>query len=282
MATVSAPGKIILAGEHAVVYGQPAIVAAIDKRLTVRVNPSKTNKKYTGLVKFALETLQGPTLKEKLPNRVGPYGISIEIDSQIPTGSGLGSSAALATALVWVIKPRAPLAEKNRLVKKIEDYQHGRSSGVDQTIVKEGGFLRFQKGRFKKIKLPVKQAILINSGKPKETTGEMVKLVARGNFTKEFKQIGRLVDGWTQELIKENERLLEKIGVVGKKAKNMIRQIEAIGGMAKICGGGGVKAGSGMILAVHQNEKTLIRLIKEQKWSYLRVKLGETGVRYEN
>jgi mevalonate kinase len=193
----------------------------------------------------------------------------------------MGSSAALATALVWALKPKATINEKNRLVKIFEDYQHGKSSGVDQTIVREGGFLRYQQGQFKTINLPIKQAILIDSGKPKESTGDMVKQVAKGRWEKEFQQIGRLVNNWRPEKIFENERLLEKIGVVGLKAKKIIRQIESIGGMAKICGAGGVKAGSGRLLVWHRDLRVLFRLIKRQRWQYMRVNLGGPGVRYE-
>ena len=199
----------------------------------------------------------------------------------IPINSGLGSSAALATALVWALLPHESDNKKNKLVKVIEDFQHGKSSGVDQTIVREGGWLKFQKGKFKPVSLWLKQAILIDSGRPKESTGDMVKQVAQGNFSKEFKQIGNIADNWNEQLIRGNEKLLEKIGVVGKKAQTMIRKIEAGGGMAKICGGGGVKAGSGMLLAVHPDENKLIQLIKQNKWPYLRVELGEPGVRRE-
>ncbi|MDZ7586254.1 MAG: hypothetical protein U0946_00745 [Patescibacteria group bacterium] len=266
---VSAPGKIILAGEHAVVYGQPALAGAIDRRIIVRVKRGQAKQKFSGLVKYVLDLL-GQTNK-----------VELKIKSELPTGSGLGSSAALATALVWALLPKAFLEEKNQLVKKIEDYQHGKSSGVDQTIVREGGFLRFQKGVFSQIKLSIKQAILIDSGKPKEPTGEMVAAVTKGNFSKEFKQIGELVEKWQPELIRENENLLEKIGVVGEKAKKMIRQIESAGGMAKVCGAGGIKVGSGMLLAVHPEENKLLQLIKLNNWQYLKVKLGGPGVRYE-
>ena len=266
---VSAPGKVILAGEHAVVYGYPAIVAAIDRRIKVTVRREKSDRKYTGLVKYILERL-----------RVF-HQVKLTIKSDLPIGSGLGSSAALATVMVWALLPKASLAEKNQWIKFFEDYQHGQSSGVDQTIVREGGFLRFQKGEFKTIKLPIKQVILIDSGKPKESTGDMVRQVARGNFAEEFKQIGKLVDKWQPELIQENERLLEKIGVVGPRAKKIIRQIESIGGMAKICGAGGVKVGSGMLLVVHKDEKKILQLIKQEQWRYMKVDLGESGVSYE-
>ena len=164
---VSAPGKIILTGEHAVVYGQPAIVAAIDRRIRISVKRAKTKQKYAGFVKYILD-------KFGVSNQV-----RLTIKSDLPIGSGLGSSAALATVLVWALQPKASLIEKDKLVKAIEDHQHGKSSGVDQTIVREGGFLRFQKGEFKQIELTIQEAILIDSGKPKESTGEMVKLVAK-------------------------------------------------------------------------------------------------------
>jgi len=271
---VSVPGKIILAGEHAVVYGQPALVAAIDKRITVKIDPEKTSQKTSGLVRFAVAACMKSLTHVR-------QDFNITINSELPIGCGLGSSAALATALVWVLLPQASLEDKNQLVKTIEDYQHGRSSGVDQTIVREGGFLRFQQGLFEPINLPFRQAILINSGRPKESTGDMVAAVARGNFSEEFKQIGDLVKDWQPELIRENENLLEKIGVVGEKAKSMIRKIVVSGGMAKVCGAGGIKVGSGMLLAVHPEENKLLQLIKQNNWQHLTVKLGGPGVRYE-
>ncbi|HKZ35807.1 MAG TPA: hypothetical protein VJ242_03775 [Patescibacteria group bacterium] len=266
---VSTPGKVILAGEHAVVYGYPAIVAAIDRHLTVSVQSSAHHKRYPDLIKFALR---------QILRTGGP--VDIKVKSNLPIGSGLGSSAALATSLVWALMPRLSVAGKNRLVKIIEDYQHGKSSGVDQTVVREGGVLKFQKGRFKKIKLTLKQAILIDSGRPKETTGQMVAMVANEGKGKILKKIGIIANQWDKGLIKDNEKLLEELGVVGNKAKRMVRQIEAIGGLAKVCGAGGVKAGSGMLLAVHPHKNSLMRLIHKNHWSYLSVKLGGSGVRY--
>ena len=112
-------------------------------------------------------------------------------------------------------------AEKDQWVKIIEDFQHGKSSGVDQTIVREGGWLRFQQGKWQVIKLQFKAAILIDSGKPKESTGEMVKMIAEGRHEAEFKKIGELVNNWRPELIQENERLLKKSAWWGEKAKKL-------------------------------------------------------------
>ena len=277
---VSAPGKIIIAGEHAVVYGQPAIVGTINKRIKVSLRWREDGKivikdkhKNLSLVRFAVkQCLRG----------MGNKGVDIEIESEIPVGSGLGSSAALATAIVFGMMKDESEEIKNELIKLSEDKQHGKSSGVDQTVVREGGVLKFQKGKgFGKFELPNLKFILIDSGKPVESTGEMVKKVSRGSFEKEFRRMGQIADNWRVEKISENQRLLEKIGVVGLIAKKMVREIEEIGGMAKICGAGGVKRGSGVILAFCDRIEALKRLANKNNWPWFQTKLGVEGVRYE-
>jgi len=270
----SAPGKIILGGEHSVVYGYPAIAAVIDRRLTVKARKGKMGKGLTGLIKYGLDLMLEDGEK-----------VEVKINSQLPINRGLGSSAALATALVWAVRPELGQKEKDNWVKKIEDFQHNQSSGVDQTVVREGGFLKYQKvgGRagFKKVDLKISEAVLIDSGKPKESTGEMVVKVSKGKFESEFKEMGKIVDHWEVKLISANQRLLEKIGVVGEKAKKIVREVEKIGGQAKVCGAGGVKAGSGTILAYHSDREKLLGLIKARGYISWLVKLGGEGARYE-
>lgn len=283
---VSSPGKVILAGEHAVVYGYPAIVAAINKRLRVSARLLKEKKivikdKYEdlGLARFAIN--------ECLKVIGGEYqGVEIEIESNLLTTGGMGSSAAMATGIVWSMLKNKDQATKDKVIKIIEDKQHGKSSGIDQEIIKQGGVIKFEKGEaFKEPNLKSKastlKVLLIDSGKPEENTGEMVKQVAKGNFLQEFKRMGELVANWRVELIKENQKLLEKIGVVGEKAKKMIRKIESVSGVAKVCGAGGLKLGSGVIMAYSKNIEELIQLAMINKWPHYRVKLGGEGARYE-
>ena len=123
--------------------------------------------------------------------------------------------------------------------------------------------------------------MLIDSGKPVESTGEMVEKVSGGSFDNEFKRMGEIADNWKVDLIKENQRLLEQIGVVGEKARKMVSKIENIGGMAKVCGAGGVKQGSGVILAICDKIEALKQLADDNSWSWFQVKLGVKGVRYE-
>ena len=104
--TVSAPGKCILFGEHAVVYGQPAVAVAIDQRITVKIQVSQTG---TWLLDGnRLDMNRNPhicALIEKLwPAEMGAPPLSIQLESNIPRSSGLGSSAALSVAFAGALR----------------------------------------------------------------------------------------------------------------------------------------------------------------------------------
>lgn len=282
---VSAPGKVILAGEHAVVYGEPALVATVGLRCRVKIRWIEKKQiliedeyEDVSLARLAVEA----SLEKR--NQLSK-GVKVEISSELPIGGGLGSSAAMGTAIVWSLLKDYPEVSKDRVVKLVEDKQHKNSSGLDQAIVKEGGVMRYQKGvGFKKLKKKNwPEFLLIDSGKPVEGTGEMVAMVRekKRKYGEVFKRIGEISEQWQEEKIKENQRLLEEIGVVGGEAKKMIREIEGIGGMAKISGAGGVKEGSGILLGFHEEIERLKRLVERKRWKYYQVKLGVEGVRYE-
>ena len=100
--TASAPGKCILFGEHAVVYGHPAVAVAIDQRINVKIEPTKSNThdwKLDGLIFDPKKHPHIEALKQRLwPTSLNAPPLSISIEGQIPTASGLGSSAALSVA----------------------------------------------------------------------------------------------------------------------------------------------------------------------------------------
>jgi mevalonate kinase len=309
MITVSAPGKIHLLGEHAVVYGKPAILAAIDKRIYVRIknkNELFINSDYGNkLIKDAISVFQKAFSIDKLP----PF--KIEVNSQLPIGSGLGSSAALSAAtigaLMKFVKNIWNPVRINELAYEVEKIAHGNPSGADNTAVVFGGLVWFRR-EFDFLKsiwsLPISsykipQFILIDSGKPEETTKEMVDGVARlykrnkkkmeEVFNDQERQTKNLLlalrEGDRKQLINAiqgGQRNLEEMGVVSDFAKKIAKEVEKKGGAAKVCGGGGRKKRSGILLCYHENLMVLKRIGEKYDLSIHDVKLGGEGIRIEN
>ncbi len=302
--TVSAPGKVILMGEHAVVYGKPAVAVAIKKRC--RVSIQENSKSQT------LNSKQIKKPKSKIQN-----DILVSIDSEIPVGRHLGSSAAWAVARVGVSLVchggELNLALVNDLAYEMEKAHHGNPSGVDNTVSTYGGVVWFQKGEgTKRLNMEGLEKFnsfwLVDTGKPKETTKEMVQFVneewspstpstslrinslrvkiKNGELQKILdrneEQTGKVVkalgDGDEKLLIeatREGERTLEELGVVSEMAKEIARKVERAGGAAKILGGGGRKGAVGMMLVYHGDPRSLVDLPME------RVAFETEGVRRE-
>ena len=95
--TYSSPGKVIFSGEHAVVYGKPALVSAIDLRLTFSLFRDKTNTKDKTIL-FIADKVKAYLKNKNIPHE--NHKFDYKITSTIPIGRGLGSSAALSTASV--------------------------------------------------------------------------------------------------------------------------------------------------------------------------------------
>ena len=268
---VSAPAKLILSGEHAVTYGNSAILVAINKRLTA--SRSQNGK--------------------------------IEITSEIPIGAGMGSSAAFSVATSAVKLGKMDLEKINEMAYKMEKKFHGNPSGADNTICTYGGFLWYRKENenfktFKTItpKRKFPKVYLVNTGKPLETTKEMVRgvndrfldrrsyldivLKNTENVTKQFlKFLTGDKDVNLDEIIKENERLVEELGVVSESTKQIIRKIENAGGAAKICGAGGRKDKSGIVLIYHKDTEKLMDFAKMNALDLFPVKMGVEGVKID-
>lgn len=308
--TVSAPGKIHLMGEHAIVHGKPAILAAINKRLYATVSDNDSLKIVTNedqkLIKKAIEVVA------KKFNLKSPLKVKIEIKSAIPTGRHVGSSAAVSvaviSALTYFFKKIWNPNLFNELAYEVEKVQHGNPSGGDNTTVTFGGFIWYRKElEFLKSlwQLPFKPSakiapfVLIDTGRPKENTGEMVKNVA--DFKKKCpEKVKKLLDENEEAVkevtiaikegdekllisaIKKGERTLEGLGVVSNKVIPLIREVEKIGGAAKILGGGGKTAAVGLLLCYHRQKEKVKQLIKKYHYPILDIKLGEEGVRLES
>lgn len=312
MITISVPAKVHLLGEHSVVYGKPALLSAINLRVLVTISSEiKQRKNATedpyDENAFALQKIIETVIKKKFKIKtIPPY--RIKVTSEIPIGYGLGSSAAISAgysaALLSFLKIEWDYTLVNEIAYEGEKLFHGNPSGGDVAAVINGGFIWFRK-ELESLKIihpiphrihkSIGQFFLIDSGKPIENTKDMVTIV-REKFQQSPDKIGRIFDDQeklTRELlvalfdgdqealeniIKKGEKNLETLGVVGSKVKKMIKQIERIGGVCKILGGGGVKDGSGMLLAYHQSPKILMTLTKKNDWINYKIKLGELGL----
>lgn len=246
-------------------------------------------------------------------NQKPASGFSLCINSDIPTGAGLGSSASLAVAIVGAVSLflGKPFNKEviNTIAYQVEMKRHGLPSGGDNATVCFGGLIWYRKETevLKIIMQPVaakipdaiaKNFLVINTGTPVESTGEMVGYVRElykthpeivEVFLREQERLTRelvTVLGSSNEkelmrIFREGEKNLEWIGVVSNFSKTVIREIEAKGGAAKICGGGGKEKGTGVLLAYHADPSIVEAIAKEKNFMYFRAKLGAEGVRID-
>jgi len=214
--TASAPAKIILFGEHFVVYNQPVILASINKRLKIEckieVGSNKTINLETnnfGKKIYPLSIIGNSNqdivneffypiiyiLRKMVYHNTEPYGITIKIISEIPYGVGLGSSAALCVAGVAAIsRLYKRLKNKDEILDiaiETERILHKNSSGADCVVSTYGGLLYYHKdSNVKTLRFSNLSFIIINTGL-KHSTGDLVSLVNRfrKNNLREFNDI---------------------------------------------------------------------------------------------
>lgn len=158
-----APAKIILGGEHAVVYGETALALAIDQGIRLGVTRSaQLDGPVLRSVGWSIlgEVRPGPNgagpkvLREALAKLVELMGSGVRellftVDTHLPFGCGLGSSAALSVALIrsihrfWQLD--LPPAKEQGLAFELERIFHGNPSGVDHTVISSGGMICYRK-----------------------------------------------------------------------------------------------------------------------------------------
>ena len=202
--TASAPAKVILFGEHFVVYGQPAIVLAIDKRASVRAQLRKDNRisisssnlrlagtfkgdkfqAQKGGAKARLKLEPAKSAVQQVLEKAGSkkVGVDVRIDSNIPVSAGLGSSAAVATATVAAVGRLLEVElvrdQIFRMAYESECLVHGTPSGIDPAISTYGGALQFQKDRdFIDLKVQTNIPLVIGNTRVERSTGELVAKV---------------------------------------------------------------------------------------------------------
>lgn len=275
MSTFSAPAKIILFGEHAVVYGYPAIAVPFSSlRATATLKPNALHE--SGLfitaddpnIKLQLndENLSHPLIfmAHALLKVIGcdtPPNVTVALNSQIPIASGLGSGAAIAAvlgrALYAAINHPLSDAELNQIVFEIEKQHHGTPSGIDNTVIVHEQavyFVRDQPIQSVEVHQPV-HLLVADTGEQSPTrlaVGDVRKLYDSNpeKTTIIFQEIGRLVEHARQilkhgsvadlgPLMIENHRLLDELTVSSPSLDNLVSAAINAGALgAKLSGGG--------------------------------------------
>ena len=316
MTTASAPGKIILFGEHAVVSGVTAIGAAIDLRAKVTVH----GKPGSVLIKTEELTLQGFSLdlttgqlRSAQAEHAARYisavlsefeakDIQVCIDSSLPLAAGLGSSACIVVAAVAAISqhqglelPRKEIAEISyRLEKKV---QHGLGSPMDTALATYGGYLQVSRDILP-LDLPLQEMVVGYTRMPHDTKYEVEKVqdlkkrysdlvdpifLAMGAISQRAVPLIREQNSAELgRLMNVNHGLLAALGVSSRELDELVHAARGAGGAlgAKLTGAGG--GGCVIALPGAAGVDALMVAIRQAKGLPFKVMAGCEGVRLED
>ena len=289
----SAPGKVILFGEHFVVYGVKAILCSINKRVTVTAEKTSERKISINSKIGKLELEPDKPISE-INSPLKPFyylanksienkdsGIRIQIDSEIPLGAGLGSSSACCVAgaaAIFKLFGNISKEEVLKLAIEAERTIFENTSGADCTVCTYGGIMEYDKNKgFKKIEHePNFQLVIINSNMEHSTQSMVSKVKEFEKRNKEeFSRLSNLESKLVEDVLKlvkenkiqeigqkmnQNQEYLENIGISNKELTKMIKIGQESSFGAKITGSGG----GGCIFAL-TNESNLQNIIKKFK-----------------
>jgi mevalonate kinase len=286
MTTASAPGKIILFGEHAVVYGRPALAVPVTQvHADVEIIDSDSAGIWIQAPDIELHA-ELYTLPSDHPiasvihnlfflSHISSFpNINIKITSTIPVASGLGSGAAVTVALARALSTHInyPMTDEqiNSFTYEIEKLHHGTPSGIDNTVVTYAKPVYFVKGQaIETFQVAKPFTIVIGdtgiSAPTKESVGDVRKLWETDQIKWErmFDEVGELANqardaierGKTKELgalMNQNHRLLQKMTVSSPELDVLVSAAIKAGALgAKMSGGG---RGGNMIAVVEADK----------------------------
>jgi len=305
----SSPAKVILFGEHFVVYGVKAILCAINKRITVTAETIKENKIS---IKSNIGNLELEPNKEisEINSPLKPFyylankliknqntGIRIKVESDIPLGVGLGSSSACCVAGAAAISRLFKKISKEEILElaiEAEKTIFENTSGADCTVCTYGGIMEYdKKNGFSKIESEPNFHLVIANSKIEHSTKSVVENVKQFKEKNEEKfstlcdKESKLVEDILELLknnniveigkrINENQEYLETVGVSNEKLRKMIKigQNKSFG--AKITGAGG--GGCIFALTNESNLEQTMNQFKNENYDCFFVKIDFKGL----
>ncbi|PSP69896.1 mevalonate kinase [Halobacteriales archaeon QH_9_66_26] len=326
MAVSSAPGKVYLFGEHAVVYDEPAVPCAIERRATVDVTARSDGRlrvdagdltldgftvEYGGdgapdvdvpesLVEAATGYVDGAVEQAREAADASEIGFDVDIESAIPLGAGLGSSAAVAVAGIdaatrelGVELPPEELAERAYRVE--HDVQEGEASRADTFCSAMGGAVRVAGEDCRRLDAPALPFVIGYDGGAGDTgalvagvrelreeygfaadtvsaIGDLVRQGERALDANDRDELGRLMD--------VNHGLLSALGVSSRSLDAMVWAAREAGARgAKLTGAGG--GGCVVVLDESERSRTALRYTPGCEEAF-RAELDTEGVRQED
>ncbi len=282
--TAFGPGKIILLGEHGVVYGHPALAAPLSKGVRAWGEPAETTE-------LELPAAMAPAHRDALERafaraarKAGHPRVSVHLESELPLSMGLGSSGALAVAVSRVLleAKQARPADGRRveaLALEMEKEFHGTPSGVDHTTSARGELLVFRKGQVRVVRakkpIQVLVALVGSRTSTRVTVGALRERQARwpARYRRLFREIGALVGEGAKaasagdlaalgDVMNVNQGLLNALGLSSDRLEAMVHRLRGLGALgAKLTGAGG--DGGAVIGLFPEPERAVARLRAE-------------------
>ena len=270
---VSAPGKIILFGEHFVVHGTRAVVGAINKRVTVTsekndtaaISISSSLGKATIPITEEIDSVEKKfrpfffIAKEVISDHNFQNGITIDIQSDIPIGAGLGSSSACCVAAAASVSNLFSKVDASQILDLAIDAERTifpRTSGADCTVSTLGGIIEYQKESDPKaIKTEHDFDFIVVNSQKMHNTDAVVKRVNKFRddnadtfselCTEEDNLITKAIDSLQTfdletigKCMSQNQIFLERIGVSNDVLLDIVKTIEKETFGAKLTGAG--------------------------------------------
>jgi len=311
----SAPGKIILFGEHFVVYGMKAVLCSIDKRITatsqfidekvIRIRSSLGESEISIDSLDNLGKVQQKFMKpffyvaqKAIKENSIKNGIEIVLESEIPPGVGLGSSSAACVAVTASVNGLFSKLSKNDVVKiaiQAERTIFEQNSGADSSVSTFGGLVSYDlKNGFGDITSRNDLNFIISNSAQVHNTQDVVRQVRifkeknEDVFNRLCREETDIVDNATSSLkendlhrlgslMLKNHDLLKQIGVSTEKIDLLVHEAKKTSYGAKITGAGG----GGCIISLVDNSNSEDTLNNLRKISDCFVtKIDYSGLRY--
>lgn len=318
MHAASAPAKVILFGEHFVVYGNPAILAAVNRRVTANAGIEKTGDiiikseiaagRYStqgfkarvagAEAKAILDPLHDAIMRVIAANK-RKVGVRVDLSSEIPHGIGLGSSAASCVSTVAAVDSIFARHGREWICRKAiesERLVHENSSGADCYVSTFGGLILYNRTQgYKRIEPKRSLSLLIGNAGGTHSTGDLVARVGRfrDRNQSQFRDLAlsaraickaalvAIRSGKLEQvgpLMNENQELLAKIGVSHIKTENLIDAFLRAGALGAKITGAGGDGGVLALAASAQESHVIAARVRAGGWDSFQAEIDSKGL----